>query len=224
MRYKVDAVIFDFDGVIIDSGADIASAINHTLKMFKQLTLSKSQIVSYTGHGSEVLIRKCFKNCSEELIIQALSAYNKHYLENALIETELYPNVKQTLEVLKRQMRCKIALVTNKPEHIAHRILKGLKISDYFDAALGPESVKKMKPDPEGILKVLDSFQVTPQKAIMVGDSHTDIEAGKSAGIYTCGVTYGFGDNAELIQSGPDFLINDMARLLEHLVSHRLKC
>lgn len=217
MKYKVEAVIFDFDGVIINSGADIASAINYTLEVFKQPLLPQTQIIGYTGHGSEVLIRKCFQNCSEELIRQALLAYQKYYWENALIETELYPNVKEILEVLKEHMGCKIALVTNKPEHIARRILKGLKIDGYFNAALGPESVKKMKPDPEGIVKVLASFEVLSYNAIMVGDSHTDIEAGKSAGTHTCGVTYGFGDNAELIRSGPDILIDDMSQLLQHL-------
>lgn len=218
MKYKVQAVIFDFDGVIIDSGLDIANAVKHTLKRFSRPVLTTDEIISYTGHGSEFLIRKSFQDCSDDLIMQALPAYNKYYLENALIETRLYPHVKETLGLLKGHPGYKIALVTNKPEDIAYRILAGLDIEDYFDAILGPESVKNMKPDPEGIRQVLAAFQITPNNAVMVGDSHTDIEAGRNAGTYTCGVSYGLGNTEELIQSGPDFIINDMSQLLEHLV------
>lgn len=217
MKYKVDAVIFDFDGVIIDSGTDIAHAVQHTLQKFNRPVLTADEIISYTGHGAEYLIRQSFKGCSEELIMEALPAYKKYYLENALIETTLYPHVKQTLEVIKRKMHYKIALVTNKPENIARKILAGLDIADYFDAVLGPESVEKMKPDPEGIGKVLAAFKIAPQNAIMVGDSHTDVEAGKRAGTYTCGITGGLGNKEELIESNPDFLIDDMLQLLEHL-------
>lgn len=217
MKYKVDAVIFDFDGVIIDSGADIAHAVQHTLQKFNRPVLAVDQIIIYTGHGAEYLVRQSFKGSSEELILEALPAYTKYYLENALVETTLYPHVKQALEVIKRNMDHKIALVTNKPENIARKILAGLDIADYFDAVLGPESVKKMKPDPEGIGKVLAAFRIAPKNAIMVGDSHTDVEAGKSAGTYTCGITGGLGNKAELIASIPDFLIDDMAQLLEHL-------
>lgn len=219
MKCKVKTVIFDFDGVIIDSGADIANAVKHTLNVFRRPVLPMSEIISYVGHGAEYLIRKSFQGSSEELIKQALPAYRKHYLENALIETRLYSNVEETLDVIKEHIH-KIALITNKPEDIAEIILAGLDIKDYFDIVLGPESVIKMKPDPEGIRRVLATFGIAPKNAIMVGDSHTDIEAGKSAGTNTCGVTYGLGNRKELIQSAPDFLISDMAQLLEHIELH----
>ncbi|HEX3011956.1 MAG TPA: HAD-IA family hydrolase [Syntrophomonadaceae bacterium] len=217
MKYKINGVIFDFDGVLIDSAADIINAVQHTRELFGRPVLPASQIISYVGHGAEYLIRKSFSDCNEELVIQALPLYKKYYLENALIETTLYPNVETTLQTIKRETDCKIALVTNKPENIAKRILAGLNINDYFDLVLGPESVKKMKPDPEGINKFLSSFGVLAQNAIMVGDSHTDIEAGRNAGTHTCGVTYGLGNRAELIQSEPDFYISNMAQLLDHI-------
>jgi phosphoglycolate phosphatase len=217
MKHKLKAVIFDFDGVIIDSGADIANAVNHTLIAFGLPALERDKIISYVGHGAEVLVRKCFQNCSEEVIQKALPTYKTYYLENALIDTRLYPYVEEILAVIKEQLGCRVALVTNKPENIARRILTGLNINKYFDAVLGPESVNKMKPDPEGILKVLAAFETSPDQAIMVGDSHTDIEAGKKAGTHTCGVTYGFGDNNELIHSDPEFLIDDITQLLDHI-------
>jgi phosphoglycolate phosphatase len=218
MILEVNAVIFDFDGVIINSGADIANAAQYTLKYFKKTVLTKDEIISYVGHGAEILIRRCFKECSEEVILQAIPFYKKYFLNNALIETKLYPNVKETLKVIKEKWKDKkIALVTNKPEDISKKILAGLDIRQFFDLILGPESVKEIKPDPEGIRKVLDTFGIAAERAIMEGDSYVDIQAGRNAGTKTCGVMYGLGNKEELLESTPDLYISDMIQLLEHI-------
>ena len=218
MKYPVNLIIFDFDGVIIDSGRDIASAVQHVLKLFDQPILSREEIIGYIGHGVEYLIRKCFKSCDDDTIKQVIPVYRKHYLENAVVETRLYEHVEETLEYIKKSGEDnKIALVTNKPEDLTYKILEVLGVKQYFDMVVGPESVRKMKPDPEGILLVLEQFKIPPQQAIMVGDSHVDVEAGKNAGTVTCGVTYGLGNREELINSSPDILINDLGELLEHI-------
>lgn len=218
MKYPVNLVIFDFDGVIIDSGQDIASAAQHVLKLFDQPVLSQEEIISYVGHGVQYLIRNCFKGCDDDFVEQVIPVYRKHYLKNAVVKTRLYEHVEETLKYIKKSGEDnKIALVTNKPEDLTYKILEVLGVKPYFDMVVGPESVKKMKPDPEGILQVLEQFKIPPQQAVMVGDSHVDIEAGKNAGTITCGVTYGLGDREELIKSSPDILINDLAELLEHI-------
>lgn len=218
MKYPVNLVIFDFDGVIIDSGQDIASAAQHVLKLFDQPVLSQEEIISYVGHGVQYLIRNCFKGCDDDFVEQVIPVYRKHYLKNAVVKTRLYEHVEETLKYIKKSGEDnKIALVTNKPEDLTYKILEVLGVKPYFDMVVGQESVKKMKPDPEGILQVLEQFKIPPQQAVMVGDSHVDIEAGKNAGTITCGVTYGLGDREELIKSSPDILINDLAELLEHI-------
>lgn len=217
MKYQVNLIIFDFDGVIINSGQDIASAVQHVLKLFNQPILTREEIISFIGHGVEHLIRNCFSGCDDDTIEQVMPIYRKHYLENAVVETRLYEHVKETLECIKSSKNKKIALVTNKPEDLALKILEVLGVKQYFDMVVGPESVKKMKPDPEGILQVLGHFKLPAQHAIMVGDSYVDVEAGKNAGTLTCGVTYGLGNREELIKSSPDILISDLAELLEHI-------
>lgn len=218
MKYPVKLIIFDFDGVIIDSGQDIASAVQYVLKLFDQSVLTREEIIGYVGHGVEYLISKCFKGCDDDTIKQVIPIYRKHYLENAVVETRLYEHVEETLEYIKKSGEDnRIALVTNKPEDLTYKILDVFGVKQYFDMVVGPESVKKMKPDPEGILQVLEQFKIPPHQAIMVGDSHVDVEAGKNAGTITCGVTYGLGDREELIKSSPDIIINDMAELLTHI-------
>lgn len=211
MKLRLEIIVFDFDGVIVDSGADIANAINYTLKYFERPLLPKDEIISYVGHGAEHLVRQCFKDSGDEIIGMALSYYKGYYLENCVVETQLYINLKETLEFFKNK---KMAVVTNKPENLTKKILNDLGVYEYFQLIIGPESVKELKPNPEGLLKVLSLFDETPpQRAIMIGDSYTDIEVGKRAGMYTCGVTYGLGDKDKLITSCPDFLIDDIGIL-----------
>jgi len=215
LESELNVLIFDLDGVIINSGADIANAVNHTRRLFDRPLLSNDEIISYVGYGAEALIRCSFKECSEDLIQKALPLYLQYYLDNAMIETSLYPNVKETLEDLKeRREDIKIALVTNKPEVITEKILAGLGVRQYFDLIVGPESVKKMKPDPEGIIKVLNTLGRSSKQAVMIGDSHIDIEAGRCAGTKTCGAAYGLGDKEELIKSNPDFVINNINEVI----------
>lgn len=210
MKLKVNVILFDFDGVIVNSSADIVNAVNYTLNYFGKPVLKTDEIISYVGRGMEVLLQKSFKVNDPMLIKQALPVYKNYYLEHCVIETKLYTNVKETLEFFKDK---KTGLVTNKPEDLTLKILKCLDVRDYFGKIIGPESVKRMKPDPEGLIKVINAFGENPVKTIMVGDSYTDIVAGKSAGTYTCGVTYGLGSKTELIRSAPDFIVDDLLSL-----------
>jgi phosphoglycolate phosphatase len=95
-------------------------------------------------------------------------------------------------------------------------VLGGLGIEPCFDAILGGDSVPRKKPDPAPLHKVLAAFSAPPVRALMVGDGDTDIEAGKKAGVVTCGVTYGLGKTEELIAAKPDFLIDDFRQLTEY--------
>ncbi len=214
MKSEINAIIFDFDGVIVDSGEDIANAVIYTLKLFDMPMLPESEIISYVGRGAVNLIRMCFKECDEVTLQKAVIVYRSYYLDNCLINTKLYPNVKETLRYFRNKDK-KLALVTNKPEDLTHKILIGLGVNAYFSMVIGPESVRKMKPDPEGILKVLENFSEYPKNAIMVGDSYTDVEVGRNAGTLTCGVTYGLGDVSKLLASVPDYVIDDIDKLTD---------
>lgn len=211
----INVLIFDFDGVIIDSRDDIAGAVEYSLKHFGRPPLPRDEIISYIGWGADNLIRSCFKGCDDEVIREAISFYKKYYLDNSVKETRLYKNVEETLDFFKGK---KIALVTNKPEDISLSILDKLGVADRFNIVIGPESLKKLKPDPEGILKVLDAFGEDPKKTIMIGDTYTDVEAGKAAGTYTCGVTYGIGSTEDLLKASPDYIVDDIIKLTDIII------
>lgn len=209
-------LLLDLDGVIIDSGADIARAVQHTLKLFHQPVLPLGEILGYVGDGATALIRRSFKHAAPGIIERALPVYLEYYYANSLIETRLYPGVEVTLKNLQRQCpEIKMAVITNKPEPVSRKILNGLGVMYCFEQLVGPESVSRLKPDPEGILQVLRAWDMPAGQVIMVGDSGTDIQAGKAAGTITCGVTYGLGDREALWEARADFMIDDFGQLLE---------
>ncbi|MEI6132986.1 MAG: HAD-IA family hydrolase [Bacillota bacterium] len=204
-------LIFDFDGVILDSSADIANAANYTLEHFGFRRLPNTTIKALIGHGARDLVRRSFAeaNGQEPFVPEnAYDTYLNYYMENAVVESKLYPNIISTLAALnERGDKC--AILTNKPEPLTKKICIQLGIDKYFEYIIGPESLEKMKPNPEGILKLLAATKVLPSEAMMIGDSDSDIMTGRAAGVKTCAVTYGIGDLDKLLLTKPDMVIDD---------------
>jgi phosphoglycolate phosphatase-like HAD superfamily hydrolase len=92
-------------------------------------------------------------------------------------------------------------------------VVRGLGVDNQFDTILGGDSAAEKKPHPALLNLVLRRFQIPPGRALMVGDGDTDIDAGKGAGVITCGVTYGLGNKDDLIATKPDFLIENLSQL-----------
>ena len=124
--------------------------------------------------------------------------------------TQFYPSGREILDHFRDK---KQAILSNKPEVFVRRILESLESLEPFDAILGGDSLKSKKPDPEGLLYLLDRFQCSPEQAVLVGDSPVDIETGKRAGVYTCVVSFGFGDPKEITDAGPDCSVDHLSQL-----------
>ena len=113
----------------------------------------------------------------------------------------------------------KFAVVSNKPESFSRRILEGLGIGNRFCIILGGDSIQKRKPDPEPLFKAMDSCKASASETAMVGDSPVDIQAGKAAGVTTCGVLGGFRPQEELEAAGCDLIIGSLLELADHFRS-----
>jgi phosphoglycolate phosphatase len=213
MRYTVDVVIFDFDGVLVDTGLDIANAMNFVLREFGLAELPAQTIIGFIGRGAGNLVLDCLGQEHAGLLDQALPIFIERYSRYHLVDTCLYAGVKEVLGSL-RQAGVILAIATQKPEPITHAILSGLAIDTYIFLVVGPESITHRKPHPESITRVIQSVQADPRRVIMVGDMPTDIQAGKAAGALTCAVTYGLGKAADLEAAGPDFIIDEIKDLL----------
>lgn len=210
----IDVVIYDFDGVLIDSAAGIANSVQATQRHFATNVMDIPAIVSFVGHGAKYLIDGCLAELPEDDRKTALVWYKNYYHENCMFGTSLYPTVKETLEFFYSREIPQF-IVSNKPEPITRTIVKELEAEKYFQGMYGPESLKNMKPDPEGLLKCMESCN--RHKGIMVGDSYTDILAGKRAGIHTCGALYGMGNMDKLKAENADIYVNTLGEMLDYI-------
>jgi phosphoglycolate phosphatase len=215
MKKEVDLLMFDLDGTLAATGRDLAGSVNYTRSLLGLEPLDESIVYRHVGHGTEHLLRSSLPESYENRFEEILDRFLKHYEEHLLDTTVLYPHVE---EILDRFSGKKRAVVTNKREYLAVAVLRGLGIESCFDAIVGGDSGLSKKPDPSSVTRVLTDLKVAPEKAVIIGDGDTDIKAGKAAGVYTCGVTYGLCEREELVAARPDVLIDDLRELKNYIV------
>jgi 2-phosphoglycolate phosphatase len=214
MKREVQLLMFDLDGTLAATGRDLANSVNYVRSDLGLAPLDEAVVHRHVGHGSEHLLRSSVPEQSARRFEEILQRFLKHYEEHLLDTTRLYPHVN---EILGEFAAKKKVVVTNKLHYLSVAILRGLKIDAHFDAVIGGDSGWKKKPDPACLNHLLAAFKVAPDKAVIVGDGRTDIEAGKAAGIHTCGVTYGLCGKEELVAAEPEFLIDDLSELTDHV-------
>jgi phosphoglycolate phosphatase len=212
---NVEFMIFDLDGTLINSKVDIANALNLIMKEFGYGPFSLEEVVSFIGGGVRNLIRKAMGTQRRELEDKAYDAFLLYYSNHLLDNTMLYPSVKDLLKSLNGKKK---AVITNKPEDLSIRVLEGLNIRSHFSLVLGGDSLKLKKPFPEPLLKAMMEVNAESEKTIMIGDSPIDIEAGKRAGVATCGVTYGYSSREELKEAGADIVVDNLIDLKQVLI------
>lgn len=233
---NVQAVIFDFDGVIVNSAADIASAVNETLRHFHYKPLSPRLITGFIGNGVRNLLLKSLQASLDSFksdvpidkLDTILSYFQNYYREHAVEQTVLYDYIPESLETLYA-LGMRLAVVSNKPLAITEAILEHFDLSDFFDAVIGPELLTKIKPDPEGIalaVKTVNSHNAQSPHfmpitdaahVVMVGDSAVDVQAARHFGATSCAFLAGLGDSDNLLAEKPDFVIRNMHELIDIL-------
>jgi phosphoglycolate phosphatase len=207
---NIELIIFDLDGTLVDSRLDIADALNLTMEGFGYGPFSLEEVVSFIGGGVRDLIRKAMGTQNQELEDKAYDAFLAYYASHLLDKSVLYPSVEDVLGHLSGKKK---AVVTNKPEDLSLRVLEGLNIRSHFSLVLGGDSLKRKKPFPEPLLKAMMEVNAKSEKTIMIGDSPIDIEAGKRAGVATCGVSYGYSSREALKEAGADMVVDNLIDL-----------
>ena len=207
---KVDLIIFDLDGTLVDSRQDIANAVNFTLKQMGYPQKSVSEITSYVGNGIRELIKRSLGKQNEEVAAKALSIFEGYYCDHSSDYSELYPGVRDMLEFFKGKRKI---IVTNRNYEFAVLTLKLKGIYGYFEKIIGGDNVACMKPSSCPLDESMLSANASKERTIMVGDMTVDVEAGKNAGVLTCGVTYGLGRREDILKAEPDYIIDNISKL-----------
>ena len=203
-------LVFDLDGTLVDSELDLANSVNATLEKIGRKPLSVERIASYIGQGVVVLITRALgADSTPELVEQATEIFLKHYRRHMLDNTATYPGVREALAELGER---KLAVLTNKPVNFSREMLAGLGLAERFLRIYGGNSFETKKPDPFGLHRLMEETGTPASQTLMIGDSVSDVLAGRNAGAWTCGVNYGFGAPT-LDEAPPDIRIDDLREL-----------
>ena len=209
--------IFDLDGTLVDTAPDFKNSINYMLNELNESEVSLEEIRNWVGYGARELIRRTVvdKNIphDEQKIEEMLKIFLLHYTHNIDDDSVLFNNVKNVLEFLKNN-EIKLAVCTNKMERLSNILLEKLNVLHMFDYLVGGDSLSKSKPDPYPLLNICEKLNTEISDSIMIGDSVTDLNAGKGAGMPVVLVSYGYTDNKDIYNEA-DLVINDFSQLKE---------
>lgn len=198
----LELLIFDFDGTLIDSKHDIATSVNLTLGDLGLPLRLPEEIFSFVGDGVKRLLRLSVGEENFALYEEALRIFRRHYLSHCLDTTRFYPGMDRVIETLSG---VKKAIATNKSMEYTLAIVEGLGLRAHFAAIESPADSSELKPDPGMLLRILSTLKISPEGAVLVGDSTNDVRAAKAAGIRACAVGYGYGDREKVTALEPDF-------------------
>jgi 2-phosphoglycolate phosphatase len=213
MQRAIDLVMFDLDGTLADTGEDLADAVNFTRSYFRLPPLSRKLVLAQVGRGVEYLLRHSVPEETPHRFAEVMRVFLDRYEAHLFDKTVLYPNVEHVLDHFRDKRR---VVVSNKLHHLTVALLRGLGVEKHFDAIFGGDSASDKKPHPALLNAALNRFDVAPGKALMVGDGEIDVQAGRGAGVITCGVTYGLGDRKALREAEPDVLVDNIADLVRY--------
>ena len=218
---RLKLLVFDLDGTLIDSAQDLCNSVNAALKQFGLDSLPDPAIAGFVGNGAPLLIRRSLamagniapEAVEQELFDKSYQFFLKYYREHKLDFTYAYEGVLEALKALHQlhegpfSVTRAMAVLTNKPVRPARGICEGLGLADYFLHIYGGDSFPVKKPDPKGLLALMDEVGAKPEETAMIGDSKVDVQTARNAGAWAVGCAFGFGPQ-NLMEIPPDIVVD----------------
>ena len=201
-------ILFDVDGTLVDSAADICGAIQGVLAPTTQCDVSDEFLRLYIGRHLYDLFQDLFPDRTREHMDQMIADYRTLYLARSHAATRPYPGIAGALAALPG----KKSTATTKGTPTTRAVLEMFGLLPYFDHVQGTDGFPA-KPEPNVILASLDVFGAKPQDCLFIGDSPTDMEAGRRAGVKTCAVLWGYGRREDMARWEPDYWVEHPSEL-----------
>lgn len=212
------AVIFDLDGTLLNTLGDLRAATNHALEVRGLPPHSMEEIRQFIGNGIRLLICRAMPEGTPEAEIDAaLDDFKAYYAAHIHDRTVPYDGIPQLLTALRKR-GIKVAVLSNKIDSASQQLI------EYFfpgktDVVFGEHVGVPRKPDPTSCRMVMQRLGVQPEQVLYVGDSGTDMQTAKNAGLYAVGVTWGFRSKEVLLEYGADILVHRPEQILQILDS-----
>ena len=213
------AILFDLDGTLLDTAADITSALDSALADQQLGSFTEAQVREMIGRGVPTLIERALARLGTAQgsvdLARLLERFDEHYdrlLERGEYQARVYPGVAQGLSALFAR-GFKLAVVTNKRKQAAVSLLARLGLSEWIQLVVGGDSCAFRKPRPEPLLQACEALKVSAGQALMVGDSETDVLAARAAGMAIVCVPYGYNEGADPRALACDVLLESLGDL-----------
>jgi pyrophosphatase PpaX len=207
---KINTILFDLDGTLVNSNEIIIESYKQTLKEFQpEKTYSRKQIIDLIGPPLKTIFYDIYPD--DQKVAEMIQFYRSFYQKHEFEYIHLYDNIIETLEKLKER-NINLGIVTTKFKESAMPSIKRFGIDKFIDEYCFLGTVKEHKPSPIPIFYVLNKFKNT-NSALMIGDNPSDILAGKNANILTCGLEWALSKD-KLLNTKPDYWLNDYLELI----------
>lgn len=210
-------VMFDLDGTLIDSVPDLATATDQMLVQLGRAPAGMDKVRNWVGNGAPILVRRALADGFDHQAItaeqeaEALAIFMQVYGTGESLTT-LYPGAVETLQSLQ-VLGIKIALITNKPEKFIPQLLVDTGMAEFFEWIVGGDTFAQKKPNPAGLLWVIQQAGVSAEQCLFVGDSRNDVQAAHAANVACVAVTYGYNYGEPISADNPALVVDDLREL-----------
>jgi phosphoglycolate phosphatase len=198
-------VVFDLDGTLIDSRADLARSTNDTLMSFGAPPLPETQVATFVGDGARTLVARALEAAGlpSSALDQALARFLEIYSARLMDETRPYDGIAEIVEHAAAAGHA-MGVITNKPQAPTDRLLGAFDLARHFQWVIGGDTAFGRKPDPASLHWMMNQRGVEPSRTLFVGDSAIDANTARAAGAAFCLAAYGFGQAREATPLRPD--------------------
>jgi phosphoglycolate phosphatase len=192
---RLEALIFDLDGTLVDTAPDLHAATNHVLGLIGRTPISMADLRAFVGHGAMNLIERGVKATGDAVDQDTLKRLHRTFLDyygdNIADHSVVFDGLHDVLDKAEAA-GLKLGVCTNKVEHLSHKLLTELGMRQRFGSLIGGDTLPVMKPDPAPLREAITRLGIDPANAMMVGDSETDIRTAQNANIPVLAVTFGY--------------------------------
>lgn len=218
-RLNGATLVFDLDGTLVHTAPDLLRALNHVLDGVSLAPRALEEVLPYVSFGARRMIVEALRlsggERGEPEVDALLDIFLEHYAGNIAVDSHPYPGVVELLGEA-RAGGARLAVCTNKREALSKLLLGQLAMADLFHGLAGRDTFPVCKPDPNHLWGAIDLAGGNRERAVMVGDSGTDIDTARAAGIPVVAVDFGYSD-PPVSELGPDIVIGSYTELPEAL-------